>query len=84
MWVTQSTANLLRRALGSLNPAAIATAVEAARIDQKAVKAANQIFGALAVEVLIPAPAYLRLKNAFDGVSDEHNLKQLANTLKAD
>ena len=36
----------------------------------------------LAVEVFVPAPAYAKLQMVFDGVSDEHNFKQLLETLR--
>lgn len=83
VWLTQSTANLLKQALGSLDPADIAKAIEAVRVEERAQEMRGQIFGTLAVEVLVPGSAYARLKATFDGVSDEHNFKQLVDSLQS-
>lgn len=82
VWLTQSTANLLKQALGSLDPTDIANAIEAVRREEREQASAGQIFDTLAVEVLVPVSAYTRLKSTFDGVSDEHNFKQLVDALQ--
>jgi hypothetical protein len=82
VWLTQSTANLLKQALGSLDPTDVANAIEAVRREEKQQEDAGQIFGVLAVAVLIPQNAYNHLRSTFDGVSDEHNFKQLVNSLQ--
>ncbi|MGC1270000.1 MAG: hypothetical protein WA842_05310 [Croceibacterium sp.] len=77
VWITHSTAGLLRQSLGSLDPSDIAKAIEEVRLEEEKREERSDIFGVLAVEVLIPAPSYEKLKQIFDGVSDEHNFKQL-------
>ncbi|WP_086552728.1 hypothetical protein [Acetobacter orientalis] len=83
VWLSQTTANLLRQALGSLDPQEIAKAIDAVKREEKAKEKSGDIFDPLAVEVLVPAPAYARMKATFEGVSDEHNFKQLIEILQS-
>jgi hypothetical protein len=83
VWLTQVTASLLREVVGDLKPQAIAAAVERADFQQVRQEASAHPFGTLAVEVLVPAATYARLQDAFKGVSDEHNFKQLLDVLRA-
>jgi hypothetical protein len=83
VWLTQSTANLLKQAVGSMDPADIAKAIEAVRLEEKKQADTGQVFGVLAVEILIPVTAYAKLKSTFDGVSDEHNFKQLIDSIQS-
>lgn len=82
VWLSQTTANLLRQALGSLDPKRIAEAIDAAKREEREKVAGGNIFDPLAIEVLVPQPAYEKLKATFDGVSDEHNFKQLIEALQ--
>jgi hypothetical protein len=82
VWLTPTTATLLKAALGSLEPATIAKAIETVCIEGKIQQETGQVFSSLAVEVSVPASAYSKLKSIFDGVSDEHNFKQLLDTLE--
>ncbi|MGI4949206.1 MAG: hypothetical protein ACRYHC_11055 [Janthinobacterium lividum] len=82
VWLSRITANMLRDAVGSLDPQSIAKAIEVAKREEKA-KDASGVFDPLAVEILVPAPAYARLQSTFEGVSDEHNFKQLIETLQS-
>jgi hypothetical protein len=82
VWLTQGTAKLLEQALGSLDPAIIAAAIEAVTTEEKQLEEAGQAFGVLAVDVMIPAAAYTHLKKSFAGVSDEHDFKQFVEFLQ--
>lgn len=81
VWLSQNTAKLLREALGSLDPNALRKAVNAVETEEKQ-EAASYSFGALAVAFLIETPSYLKLKETFMGVSDEHNFQQLAEHIR--
>lgn len=81
VWLTQTTATMLRRALGELSPGRIAAAVESAKFEHEKREQASSGFGALATEVLVPAETYARLMTEFHGVSDEHNFKLLLDVL---
>ncbi len=81
VWLTPTTAGLLKSALGNLDPLNIARAIETIRIEEQKHAEAGQTFEPLAVEVLVPAGAYAHLKTTFDGISDEHNFKRLAGSL---
>lgn len=83
VWLTQTTANLLKEAAGGLNPEAIAAAVARANFEQKRQEESPNAFGVLAVEVLIALPTYTKIQSVFSGVSDEHNFKQLIDVLCA-
>lgn len=81
VWLSQTTADLLRQALGSLDPSKIAAAIDAMKREEILRENLGQTIGPLAVEVLLPAPSYARLRETFEGVSDEHNFKQLIEAL---
>lgn len=81
VWLTQTTANMLRSAIGELSPERIAAAVESARFEDRQLDRTSGGFGPLAVETLIPMESYTRLRAALDGVSDEHNFRQLIELL---
>ncbi len=82
VWLTKVTASLLQEILGNLQPETIAIAVERANFAQKVKELSPNSFGVLAVEVLIPSTTYVHLQNVFNGVSDEHNFKQLLDALR--
>ncbi|MFN9253565.1 MAG: hypothetical protein ACK6BL_06435 [Holosporaceae bacterium] len=82
VWLTQITAGLLREVIGNLQPDAIAAAVERANFEHVRLEASAHPFGSLAVEVIVPVSTYAKLQQVFDGVSDEHNFKQLVETLR--
>jgi hypothetical protein len=82
VWLTQSTANLLKAALGSLDPNDIAKAIEAVQREEKQQAVLGHVFDVLSVEILLPASSYIRLNGIFDGVSDEHNFKQLIDSFQ--
>jgi hypothetical protein len=82
VWLTPITAEQLRSVIGNLEPEAIGEAVVRALLQEIKLMRDVGPFGIVAVEVLIPVPAYERLKATFDGVSDEHNFKQLIEILK--
>jgi hypothetical protein len=81
VWLSQTTANLLHQALGSLDPDTIAQAIAAAKREENEKQIGGTAFDPLAIEVLVPAPAYGKLKATFEGVSDEHDFKRLVETL---
>ena len=81
VWLTETTAASLRSILGSLLPNDIAKAIEKANSEEKKQKSGGLTSEAQAVEVLVPQQAYALLKSTFEGVSDEHNFKQLADAL---
>lgn len=84
VWLTRVTANLLRDLVGNLNPDTIAAAVEQANFEQhRQEQEGPGTFGVLAVEVLVSTRTYARLKEVFEGVSDEHYFKQLLDVLRA-
>lgn len=83
VWLSQTTANLLRQALGSLEPLKIAEAINAAKRDESAKEFAGQLFNAPATEILVSSSAYAKLRDTFQGVSDEHNFKHLIETLRS-
>jgi hypothetical protein len=62
VWLSTTTANLLRQALGSLNPEKIAEAIDAAKREERAKEAGGEIFHPLAIEVLVPAPCLRKIK----------------------
>jgi hypothetical protein len=82
VWLTKVTADLLRDLLGDLNPDLIAKAVERASSTYIRQEQSGNPFGVLAVEVLVPVPTYEKLKQVFEGVSDEHNFKLLLDVLR--
>ncbi|MFN5173821.1 MAG: hypothetical protein ACK5GA_02845 [Holosporaceae bacterium] len=65
-----------------MQPDAIAAAVERANFEHVRLEASAHPFGSLAVEVIVPVSTYAKLQQVFDGVSDEHNFKQLVETLR--
>jgi hypothetical protein len=84
VWLTQVTAMSLQEVVGDLKPETIAGAVDKANLEKK--RDDEKIlhsFGVLAVEVLVSAATYARLQEVFNGVSDEHNFKQLLDVLRA-
>ena len=83
VWLTRVTASLLRKALGELNPETIETAVSRVNFENRKVEQIPGAFGVLAVEVFVAKKTYVRLKELFRGVSDEHNFKQLLDVLGA-
>lgn len=83
VWLTPTTAAMLRSHVGELNPETLAAAVTSAKFDKVVrVEAAGSV-GPLAVEVLVSPDIYERLKVEFGGVNDEHNFKQLVEVLEA-
>ncbi len=82
-WLSRTTAEMLRRALGTLAPGAIADAIARAAVDEGTPRAAAALFDAPAVEVTVPVQAYAQLRAAFDGVSDEDNFRKLIDALQA-
>ena len=84
VWLTRVTASLLQEVVGDLNPETIAAAVAQANLEQNRQEEERPgEFGVLAVEVLVPTATYVKLQEAFGGVSDEHNFKQLLDVLRA-
>jgi hypothetical protein len=81
MWLTQNTADYLRRLLGSLEPERLSQAI--VETAQKAVLREIPVdpFGEVAVPVLVTAVAYGTLKHHFPGVSDEHMMQILLRAL---
>lgn len=77
-----TTANMLRSVIGDLSPERIAAAVESAKFEHEKREQASGGFGPLAIEVLVPTQTYTRLQAEFQGVSDEHNFKQLLDVLE--
>lgn len=82
VWLTPVTAEQLRAAIGSLDPEAIARAIERAKAQEIVLQRDVGPFAIVAIEVLIPASAYAMLAEIFEGVSDEHNFKQLVEILQ--
>lgn len=82
VWLTQTTAGMLRSVIGDLSPALIAAAVESAKFEHEKREQATGGFGPLAIEVFVPTETYTRLQTEFQGVSDEHNFKQLLDALE--
>jgi hypothetical protein len=83
VWLTQVTFDLLREVVGELNPDNLADAVERAFQKDRPERKNPTPFGTLAAAVLVPEGIYKRLHEVFDGVSDEHNFKQLIDALRA-
>ena len=81
MWLTQNTADYLRRLLGSLEPERLSQAI--VETAQRAVIREVPVdpFGEVAVPVLVTADAYGALKQHFHGVSDEHMMQILLRAL---
>ena len=83
VWLTRVTARLLQEVVGELSPETIAAAVAQANFQNHQVEEIPGAFGIPAVEVLVSTETYVRLKEVFGGVSDEHNFKQLLDVLCA-
>jgi len=81
MWLTQNTADYLRRLLGSLEPERLSQAIVETAQRTVLREAPIDQFGEVAVQVLITADAYGTLKRHFQGVSDEHMMQILLRAL---
>ncbi len=82
VWLTKTTAALLQDVVGELKPETIAAAVDKANLEQVREVVSGNLFGVLAVDVLVPSATYIRLQEIFKGKSDEHNFKQLLDVLQ--
>jgi len=81
VWISQSTANILEKQIGSLDPSTIAAAIERAHTLHEPKDGEPPVFGNPAISVCIPFEAYELINTTFDGISDEHNFKQLVELL---
>ncbi len=81
VWLTPETARSLSDALGSLEPNVIGQAITNAQAAERKKRNDGEIYSQVAVEILLPAEKYALLRATFEGVSDEHNFKQLVNFL---
>jgi hypothetical protein len=81
MWLTQNTADYLRRLLGSLEPERLSRAIVEATQQAVDREVPKNPFFELAAPVLVSADAYDTLKQHFHGVSDEHRIQILLRVL---
>lgn len=83
IWLTKMTADMLRDAVGDLVPDAIKAVVDGIDPESISTDENSGPFGALAVDLLVPAATYRSLKDMFKGVSDEHTFKMLVDVLRS-
>lgn len=81
VWLTPETARSLSNTLGSLESSIISKAIETAQVGEIRKQKEGEIFSHVAVEILVPVENYILLRSIFEGVSDEHNFKQLLDHL---
>jgi len=84
VWLTQTTARLLKKTAGNLTPEAIESTVRRANLKQKSQEECLAAFGTHAVDVPVTTATYDKLKSVFKGASDEHNFKQFVDALSVE
>ena len=82
VWVTRTTAEMLKQLVGNLDPKTVSAAIIKASAEVPRDDVAPAAQEEIAVELVLTADAYKSLLTAFSGVSDEHMLQLLVKFLQ--